>query len=68
MKKDNRKTLKDEKIEVNGTSVTFDGKYDPDTNSLKIYRMHGNVSLFDEAIQNYCIEKKIDKAQTLFTY
>jgi hypothetical protein len=58
-KKDNRKVYKNEKIEVNGTNVTFDGKYSPDSNTLKIYRMHGDVNLFAEAIQNFCIDNKI---------
>jgi hypothetical protein len=59
---DNRKVYKNEKIEVNGTIVNFDGKLSIDTNCLKIYRMHGDVNLFDEAIQNFCIDNKIDKA------
>ncbi|HET8963758.1 MAG TPA: hypothetical protein VFM99_07670 [Chitinophagales bacterium] len=63
-KKDNRKVYNNEKIEVNGTNVTFDGKYYPDNNTIKIYRMYGNVALFDEAIQNFCIDNKIDKAIT----
>ncbi len=62
IKKDNRKVYNNEKIEVNGTNVRFDGKYSPDNNTLKIYRMYGDVNLFDEAIQNFCIDNKIDKA------
>lgn len=67
-KKDNRTVYNNEKIEVNGTNVTFDGKYSPGNNTLKIYRMHGDVSLFDEAIQNFCIDNKIDNAVTSLVY
>lgn len=67
-KKDNRKVYSNEKIEVNGTIVTFHGKFSPDNNTLKIYRMNGDVSLFDEAIQNFCIQNKIAKAVTSFLY
>jgi len=64
--KDNRKVYQNQKIEVNGTNVTFDGKYSPDNNTLKIYRMYGDVRLFEEAIQNFCIDNKIDKAEITF--
>jgi hypothetical protein len=65
-KKDNRKVYSNEKIEVNGTNVTFDGKHSLDTNTLKVYRMYGDVNLFNEAIQNFCIVNKIDTAVMSF--
>lgn len=58
---DKRKTLTNVKVEVNGTCIHFDGKFDPETNQLKIYEMRGDVSLFGEAIQNYAIDNKIEK-------
>ncbi len=57
--KDNRKTYRNKQIEVNGTVVHFDGKFSPATDTLKIYRIYGDVSLFDEAIQNFCIDNNI---------
>ncbi len=61
-KKDNRKVYNGEEIKVNGNIVRFDGKYSPDNNTLKVYKMYGDVSLFDEAIQNFCIDNKIENA------
>ncbi len=58
--KDNRKVYNNEAIEVDGTVVHFDGKLDPVGNKLKIYRMRGDVSLFQEAIQNFATVNKID--------
>lgn len=62
MAKDNRKVYKQKRIEVDGNVITFDGKYNPDTNTLKIYRMYGDVSLYDQAIMEFCIDNKIGKA------
>ena len=53
--KDNRIKYENEPIEVNGTIVRFDGKGNPENNKLKIYRMYGDVRLFAEAIQNFCV-------------
>ena len=66
--KDLRKTFKGERIAVNGTFVSFDGKLDTVKNELRIYQLFGDVSLFDEAIQNFCIDNKIDKASTKLIY
>ena len=62
MAKDTRKVYRNQRIEVNGNVVTFDGKFSPDTNTLKVYRMHGDVRLFDEAIQDFCIGNNIATA------
>jgi hypothetical protein len=59
--KDLRKTLKKQKIEVNGTCVFFDGKYDPSVNWLKIYRYYGNINLIEDAITQYATQNQIDK-------
>ena len=61
IKKDKRKTLKNVRVEANGNCAFIDGKYDPDTNTLKVYRYHGDITIRDEAIQNYAIDNKIDK-------
>lgn len=62
--KDIRKVYTNQKIEVNGTCIHFDGEFDPTTNTLKIYRMHGDVALFGEAIMNFAIDNKIDTIKT----
>ncbi len=56
------KVYKGEKIEVNGSFITFDGKYFAETDCVKFYKMHGDVTLFDEAIQNFCVTNNISKA------
>jgi hypothetical protein len=61
MKKDLRKTLKKEKIEINDTCVFIDGKYDPSANSLKVYRYYGNINVIEDAIKLYATQKQIDK-------
>ena len=61
MKKDLRKTLKKEKIEINDTCVFIDGKYDPSGNSLKVYRYYGNINVIEDAITLYATQKQIDK-------
>lgn len=53
--KDNRKVFKKQKIEVNGELVSFDGKADPKTKVLKVYRYFGNINLMEEAFQNFSI-------------
>lgn len=58
--------FKHEPIKVNGNVVNFDGKYRPGTKTLKIYRMYGDIRLYDEAIMNFCIEHHIDKCETKF--
>lgn len=64
MKKDNRITYTNQPIEVNGTVVHFDGKLNPETKELRVYKIHGDVTLFDEALQNFCLDNGIDKALT----
>lgn len=60
-KKDNRIVYKNKKIAVNGNTVSFDGKYNPDKKTLRVYRVYGDVTLHDEALQNFAIENNIDK-------
>lgn len=59
--KDNRKVLKNQKVELEGTFITFDGKFNPATNTLKVYKLQGDVTLFEQAIQDYAIVNRIDK-------
>lgn len=54
--KDTRKVYNNQQIEVNGTNIKFDGKGAADKSVLKIYRLYGDVGLFQEAIQNFCID------------
>ena len=60
-KSDTRKTYNNEPIRLQDNVIHFDGKLNPETNELKIYRLRGDIRLFDEAIQNFCIDNKIDK-------
>lgn len=52
-----------EPIEVNGNKVFFDGKFRIAENALSIYRLYGDVTLFNEAIQNFCIVHNIGTAK-----
>jgi hypothetical protein len=63
--RDNRKVLKNQKIEANGAQAFFDGKYDPIENQLKVYRYRGDINIADEALQNYAIVKGIAKVVIL---
>lgn len=67
-KKDNRVAYNNQRIELEGNVVTFNGKYNPATGVLKVYIMRGDVSLFDQAIQGFCIDKGYEKATTHFHY
>ena len=64
--KDTRITYKTEKMEVNGTFLTFDGKGDVASKELKIYRLYGDINQSAEAIQNFCLENGYERAVTLF--
>lgn len=56
MAKDIRKVYNKQAIEVNGTNVHFDGKGNPETKTLKVYRYFGDINLMEEAMQNFCID------------
>ena len=53
--KDIRKVFRKEKIDVAGEVVSFDGKGDPKSKVLKVYRYFGNINLLEEAFQNFSI-------------
>lgn len=57
-----KKTYTNEKVEVEGNFITFSGKLNPTTNTLIVDKIEGDVTLHDEAIQNFCITNKIGKA------
>jgi len=48
-------------IAVDGTFVHFDGQYERETDTLTIFRIHGDVRLFDEAAQNIAIDNNFGK-------
>ena len=59
--KDNRKVLDSEPLVFEESLVgTFDGKLNPTTNTLKVYKYHGDITKFEEAIGEYAILNKID--------
>lgn len=60
-KKDLRKTYKNHEIKLEGNVIHFDGKYDPITKTLKVYRYHGDITLRDQAFQDFAIENGIIK-------
>lgn len=66
--KDNRISYTRERIEINGTGVDFDGKGNPDTKTVKIYNMRGDVRLFGEALQNFCIDNGYTTCITKFHF
>lgn len=57
--KDNRKTYNNQKVEANGNVARFDGKYDPATKTLKVYRYYGDITILEEAMQNFAIDNGI---------
>lgn len=52
--KDIRKVFKHEPIDLGDNTVHFDGKYNPETGTLKIYRYHGDINRSKEAIALFC--------------
>ena len=49
-KKDTRKTITYKRIvTANNDVLFFDGKFNPDTKEMKIYRIYGDVRAFQDA-------------------
>lgn len=49
-KKDLRKTYNHKRIvTANNDVLYFDGKFDPETKIMKVYRLHGSVLAFKDA-------------------
>lgn len=57
--KDNRKTYTNQEIKLEGNTVRFDGKFNPDKNELKVYRYYGDIALQEQALQEFAIDNKI---------
>jgi|GraSoiStandDraft_46_1057282.scaffolds.fasta_scaffold276107_2 hypothetical protein len=49
-------------ISVEGTFIHFDGALNTGTNTLRVFALYGDTGLFEEGLQNFCIENKINKA------
>lgn len=48
--KDNRKTFKNQKVVTHNNDVLFfDGKFNPDTKVMKVYRIYGDVTKHQDA-------------------
>jgi len=62
MPKDNRLVYEDQPVAIEDNVIRFDGKGNPDTKTLKIYRYRGDITLRDEAIQQFCLENGYEKA------
>lgn len=53
--KDKRIVFKDQVIELTepNNRVFFDGKFNPDNNTLKVYKYHGDINRFAEAFEGF---------------
>jgi len=56
-----KKKFKEQKVEVDGNHIVFDGVYDPETDTLLIQKYQGDVTLIEESMQNFCIDNGIGK-------
>lgn len=54
---DLRVTFDNQEIEIDGTVVRFDGKYNPITDTLKVYRFYGDITLREQALQDFAISR-----------
>lgn len=59
--KDLRKVYTNQPIQLEGNTVHFDGKYNPETKTLKVYRYYGDITLREQALQDFCIVNNFDK-------
>ncbi len=60
--KDLRKTFTHQRVVTSNNDVLyFDGKFDPTTKTMKVYRLHGSVSAFSDAYDAIGIDYKCDK-------
>jgi hypothetical protein len=57
--KDERKPLKNVRIECNGNSVFFDGKIDSIKKELRIYRYYGDITIIESAIKKFAYANNI---------
>jgi hypothetical protein len=53
--KDKRIVFKDERVVTDSNTWVFDGKYDPATGKLKVYRVNGDITTGEhkDAIYNH---------------
>jgi hypothetical protein len=61
--KDNRKVYDNQEILVNGNVVRFDGKGDPDKKVLKVYKYYGDITLQNEALQDFAFSNGYETVQ-----
>ena len=60
--KDLRKTYTYQRIvTANNDVLFFDGKFDPATKIMKVYRLHGSVSAFQDAYEAIGLDYKCSK-------
>lgn len=43
-------------VKLEGNVINFDGTGNTDTGELKVVRMYGDVSLYAQAVQDFCID------------
>ena len=66
MNNDNRKNYSHKQIECEGNFVRFDGKGDPKTKTLKVYRYYGDVTIMEQALQEFAITNGYEKVILTF--
>ena len=60
--KDLRKTYTHERVVTSNNDVLyFDGKFDPTTKTMKVYRLFGDVRAFDDAYQAIFFDYNCEK-------
>ena len=64
--KDVRTTYKGQEIIVNGNRNHFDGKGNPDTKVLKVYRWHGDINQSAEGLQDFALSNEYTSVITEF--
>lgn len=63
--KDKRIVYKSQRIELEGNVITFDGKGNKETGELRVYRLHGDIRLFVQALQDFCLDNGYTSYKTV---
>lgn len=53
------KIYANQEIQCNGITVHFYGKYDPSMDTLKVYRYYGDITIKEQALQDFAISNGI---------
>lgn len=58
--KDPRIVYSNQEIEVEGNKVFFDGKYNPENKTLKVYKYRGDIHLAEQAFIEFAASSRLD--------